>query len=304
MASPPGHDSGRSLRHDAPVPPRRALFLMALSAAFFGVMAFAAKLAARGLSGGEVAFFRFVFMTLPLVLVPSAARKAVTFQRLDLLFYRGVFGGTAVLLYFLTIAHIPVGIATLLNYSSPVFAVAFAAVFLGERVHPRLLLPSAAALAGLLLSAGGGGEGIRFGRWEALGLLSAVLSGAAVAAIRAARRTEGSWAVFGSFTLFGLLASAPFGIAGFRPPFLREWLLLAIVGACSVAAQLLMTYSYRWVTNLQAGVLYQLTVVLSLALGVLFLGDRLSSVQIFGVLLTLSGVVGVVWLQETPRAVE
>jgi len=27
-------------------------------------------------------------------------------------------------------------------------------------------------------------------------------------------------------------------------------------------------------------------------------------VQIVGVLLTLSGVVGVVWLQETPRAVE
>jgi drug/metabolite transporter (DMT)-like permease len=277
---------------------------MALSAAFFGVMAFAAKLAARGLSGGEVAFFRFVFMTLFVLLVPSAARKAVTFQRLDLLFYRGVFGGTAVLLYFLVIAHVPVGIATLLTYSAPVFSMAFAAGFLGERVHPRLLVPSAAALAGMVLSAGGGGQGIRFGRWEALGMVSAVFSGAAIAAIRAARRTEGSWAVFGSFTLFGLLATAPFGIVGFRPPSLREWLLLAVLGSCSVAAQLLMTYSYRWVTNLQAGVLSQLTVVLSLALGVIFLGDRLSPVQILGVLLTLSGVVGVVWLQETPRAVE
>lgn len=277
---------------------------MVLSAVFFGVMAFAAKLATRGLPGGEVSFFRFVVMTLVVLLVPSAARKAVTFQRLDLLLYRGFFGGTAVLLYFLAIAHIPVGIATLLNYSSPVFAVAFAAGFLGERVHPRLLLPAFAALAGLVLSAGGGGEGLRFGRWEAVGLVSAVLSGAAVAAIRAARRTEGSWAVFGSFTLFGLAASAPLGIAGYRPPSPREWLLLAVVGACSVAAQLLMTYSYRWVTNLQAGVLYQLTVVLSLALGVLFLGDRLSPMQIFGVLLTLSGVVGVVGLQETPRAME
>jgi len=277
---------------------------MALSAAFFGVMAFAAKLASRGLSGGEVAFFRFVFMTLPLLLVPSAARKAVTFQRLDLLFYRGFFGGTAVLLYFLTLAHIPVGIAALLTYSAPVFSVAFAAGFLGEKVHPRLLLPSAAALAGLVLSAGGGGQGIRFGRWEVVGMASAVFSGAAIAAIRAARRTEGSWAVYGSFTLFGLLATAPFGIAGFRPPSLREWLLLAAVGGCSVAAQLLMTYSYRWVTNLQAGVISQLTVVLSLSLGVIFLGDRLSAVQIVGVLLTLSGVVGVVWLQETPRAVE
>ena len=277
---------------------------MALSSVFFGVMAFSAKLASQRLSGGEVAFFRFAFMALPVLLVPSVAHKTVTFQRLDLLFYRGFFGGTAVLLYFLAIAHVPVGIATLLNYSSPVFSVAFAAGFLGERVHPRLLLPLAAALAGLVLSAGGGGGTLHFGRWEALGLTSAVFTGAAVAAIRAARRTEGSWAVYGSFTLFGLLATAPFGIAGYRPPSLREWLLLATVGACSVAAQLLMTYSYRWVTNLQAGVLSQLTVVLSLSLGVLFLGDRLAPLQIFGVLLTLSGVVGVVWLQETPRAVE
>jgi drug/metabolite transporter (DMT)-like permease len=44
--------------------------------------------------------------------------------------------------------------------------------------------------------------------------------------------------------------------------------------------------------------------VLSLSFGVLFLGDRLAPLQLFGVLLTLGGVVGVVWLQETPRAVE
>jgi drug/metabolite transporter (DMT)-like permease len=277
---------------------------MALSAVFFALMALAAKLASARLSGGEVAFFRFVFMLLPVLLAPSVARKAVTFQRLDLLFYRGFFGGVAVLLYFLVIAHVPVGIATLLNYSSPVFSVAFAALFLGERADPRLLLPSAAALAGLVLAAGGGGGAVRFGVWEAAGVGSSLLSGAAVAAIRAARRTEGSWAVYGSFTLFGLLAAAPFGIAGFQRPTAREWLLLAVVGVTSVAAQLLMTFAYRWVTNLQAGVLSQLTVVISLGLGALVLGDRLHPLQLFGILLTLGGVVGVLWLHAAPRAVE
>lgn len=275
---------------------------MALSAVFFALMALAAKLASARLSGGEVALFRFAFMLLP-ALAPGVARKAVTYQRLDLLLYRGVFGGVAVLLYFLAIAHVPVGIATLLNYSSPVFSVSFAALFLGERADPRLLLPSLAALAGLALAAGvGGGAGL--GGWELAGLASSILSGAAVAAIRAARRTEGSWAVYGSFTLFGLLAAAPFGIAGFQRPTPVEWLLLATVGGTSVAAQLLMTYAYRWVTNLQAGVLSQLTVVISLALGALLLGDRLRPLQLFGILLTLAGVVGVLWLHSAPRAVE
>jgi drug/metabolite transporter (DMT)-like permease len=270
-------------------------------------MALAAKLAAAGLSGGQVAFLRFAFMLLPVVAVPDLARKAVTWQRLDLLFYRGVFGGTAVLLYFLALEHVPVGIATLLNYSSPIFSVAFAALFLGERVDRRLLLPLAVALTGMVLAAGGGAgplEGLRFGIWEAAAMASSVLSGAAVAAVRAARRTEGSWAIYGSFTLFGLLATAPFGLATFRAPTPGQWLLLAAVGATSVAAQLLMTYAYRWVTNLQAGVMAQLTVVLSMFLGVAFLGDRLTPVQILGSVLTLAGVVGVVWLQATPRAVE
>jgi drug/metabolite transporter (DMT)-like permease len=270
-------------------------------------MAFAAKLAAARLPGSEVAFVRFAVMLLPLLAVPRLARQALHYERLGRHAYRGVFGGTAVLLYFLALAHIPVGLATLLNYTSPVFSVAFAALFLGERVDRRLVLPLVAALTGMVLAAGGGhgaGALLQLGRWEAVGMASAVLSGAALAAIRAARRTEGSWSIYGSFSLCGLLATAPFALPGFVPPTPREWLFLLAVGGFSVAAQLLMTWAYRWVTNLQAGVISQLTVVLSILLGAVFLGDRLAPVQILGSLLTLGGVLGVVWMQATPRAVE
>jgi drug/metabolite transporter (DMT)-like permease len=282
--------------------------MIGASALCFAIMAFAAKLAAQRLSGSEIAFVRFAIMLLPVVLVPGIARKACEHQRLDLLAYRGIFGGTAVLLYFVAIANIPVGVATLFNYSSPIFSVPFAAFFLGERVDRRLLLPLVAALSGLFFVATGGGDGVpslaQFGVWEWVGLGSSVLSGAALTAIRAARRTEGSWAIYGSFSLCGLLATAPFALPGFQPPTPREWFLLAVVGVTSVVAQLLMTYAYKWVTNLQAGVVSQLTVVASMLLGVLFLGDRLTAVQVLGSALALGGVIGVAWLQSTPRAVE
>lgn len=289
------------------MPTRLPLLIATASAVFFAVMALAAKLAAARLSGTEVAFMRFALMLLPLVAVPRLARQALTFQRLDLLVYRGVFGGTAVLLYFLALAHIPVGLATLLNYTSPVFSIAFASLFLGESADRRLLVPLAAALAGMALAAGGGhgaGPFLRFGPWELVGIASAVLSGAALAAIRAARRTESSWSIYGSLSVCGLLATAPFALRGFQRPTPREWLLLLAMGVCSMAAQLLITYAYRWVTNVQAGAISQLTVVLSILLGAMFVGDRLTPVQILGSALTLVGVVGVVWLQATPRAVE
>lgn len=280
---------------------------MAASAVCFALMALAAKLASARLSGAEVAFVRFVVMAVPVLAIPRLRRQALAYQRVDLLIYRGVFGGLAILLYFTAIAHIPVGIATLLNYVSPVFSVTFAAFFLGEQVDRRLVLPLILALIGMMLAAGGGrglGDLLRFSRWELAGMTSAVLTGAAVAAIRAARRTESSWSIYGSLTLFGLLATGPFTYSSFKAPTPREWLLLASVGLCSTAAQLLMTWAYRWVTNLQAGVLMQLTVVLSLLLGAVFLGDRPTPVQIVGSLLALAGVIGVVWLQAPPRAVE
>jgi hypothetical protein len=63
------------------------------------------------------------------------------FECVDLLIYRGVFGGLAVLLYFLAIAHIPVGLATLLIYTAPVWSATFAALFIDEPVDLLLLLP-------------------------------------------------------------------------------------------------------------------------------------------------------------------
>ena len=95
---------------------RRALLWLLFSSVCFGAMAFAAKAAAREISGAQIAVVRFAVMLVPILLVPRWWRDAFTWTRRDLLLYRGVFGGVAVLLYFLTIEKIPVGIATLLNY--------------------------------------------------------------------------------------------------------------------------------------------------------------------------------------------
>ena len=144
------------------MPPRHPLVYTALSAVSFALMAVAAKLASKTLSGGEIAFIRFALMLLPFVAVPRLARKALAYERLDLLLYRGIFGGTAVLLYFLAIAHVPVGTATLLNYSSPIFSVLFAALLLGEGVRRWVLLPAAVAFLGVAGVAGQAGVGLGF----------------------------------------------------------------------------------------------------------------------------------------------
>lgn len=247
---------------------------------------------------------RFMISLVPIMIVPSFRRAAFTFQRIDLLIYRGLFGGVAVLLYFLAIAHIPVGIATLLNYTTPIFSGFFAAMFIGESIRPRVILPLAVALLGVVLVVSGRDTPqhlLGIGVWELAGLGSAILSGAAVTAIRSARRTEGAWAIFASFSLFGLVATAPFALWSWTEPTLHEWGLLLAVGILSIGAQLLMTYSYRWVETVTAGVISQLAVVISMVLGFTFLHDAITTKAAVGSLLTLTGVLLIMIVSSRPR---
>lgn len=283
---------------------RRALLMLVASASLFGLMAFSAKLASTRLNGAQVAMIRFAIAILPFLLIARYRRSAFRFQRLDLLFYRGFFGGAAVLLYFIAISRIPLGLATLLNYTAPLFSGFFAAVFIGEAIRRRVAIPLLVAFAGVILVVRGHSlphEVIGFGRWELVGLASGILSGAAVTAIRVARRTESSWSIYASFSIFGLLATLPFGIASWKNPSATEWILLTAVGVFSIGAQLLMTYAFRWVETLIQGVVSQLAVVISMALGALLLGEKVTGEILFGSALTIGGVVAVMVISSRSR---
>jgi drug/metabolite transporter (DMT)-like permease len=274
---------------------------LVVSALLFGLMAFVAKQASARLPGPEVAFVRFV---VGLVAVAVAVAGGLRLRPVNWtgLFLRGFFGGLAVLLFFIAIARLPVGTATLLNYTAPVFTAMFAAWFLDETVTPRTGLALAAAFGGVVLVLRGHaapGE-IGFGPWEACGLASAILSGAAVTTIRNLRRTDGSWEIFTAFCLVGSLATAPQALTGWVAPRPVEWLLLVAVGLLAVVAHVLFIHALRHVRAAVSGVISQLTPVTALLLGALLLRERVTGTSLVGSAITLAGVA---WAarSEAPR---
>ena len=120
-----------------PLTRERGLTLLVFSSLIFGVMAYTAKQATRRIDGAQVAFVRFAVGAVLVALQAAVRGTSLRPVRLGPLFLRGFFGGIAVLLYFLSIAALPSGTATLLNYTAPVFTATFAAIFLGEAL-PRL----------------------------------------------------------------------------------------------------------------------------------------------------------------------
>jgi drug/metabolite transporter (DMT)-like permease len=268
--------------------PASALLLCA--AVLFALMAVLARMAATALPGPEVAFVRFCIGLVACAIAATRFRLR-TNNRIGLLL-RGGFGGAAVLLYFLAIEHLPVGVATLLNYTAPVFTAVYAAIFLGETVKSATVGALILTTVGVVLVITGvapdGSLGL--GGWQMVGIGSAVLSGAAVATIREVRKTDGSWEIFAAFCIGGALVTSVPTTMRWVTPSAAHWVLLVLVGVLSVGAQLLMTYALRFVRAAVAGIIAQLTPVAALAMGWIFLGEKIAGRALVGAALTLVGV--------------
>jgi drug/metabolite transporter (DMT)-like permease len=272
-------------------PRARGVAELVLAAVLFGVMAYLVKLTTRSLDGAQAAFVRFAVGLAVVIARFAVVRVRPVVVRRDLVFARAFFGGLAVLLYFVTLAHLPVGTATLLTYTQPIFTAFFAAVFLGERPPRARALALLAATVGVVLVILGQGRALGGAYlWQALGLMSAVLAGLAVTAIRAARRTDGSWEVFGAFCVVGMVCTAPFAAASWRPPTTGLWFMLLLVGLVAAAGQVLMTHALAAIEAANAGIISQLTVLTAMGLGVVLDHDVYTPLSIVGAALTLTGV--------------
>jgi drug/metabolite transporter (DMT)-like permease len=271
----------------------RARTELFFSAVLFGLMACLARAAsARSdhFGAAQLTTIRFAVgaaMTLALfVMRPGTFRSG----RWTLLATRGVFGGLAVLFYFVALAYVPAGEATLLNNTFPIPAVILAIFFLGER--PTIHLAGALGLTslGVFLVMGGGSLRIGIGPGELAGGVSALFGAAAVTAIRKLRAHVNAPTIFFAFCLGGLIVSLPFAL-GPWPQDPATWALGVAVGVLSFGAQILMTDAYGALTVGEAAVWQQLTPVASFVWAVPLLAEPISGGTAVGVLVGAAGVV-------------
>ncbi|HET8541685.1 MAG TPA: DMT family transporter [Anaeromyxobacter sp.] len=285
----------------APVHARaRARALLFGAGVLFGLSAVLARVATlAGMSGGQVTLARFG-LGLAFVAGLFAARPG-TFRprRKGLLVSRGLFGGFAALLYFLAIARIPAGEATLLNNTFPIFAVVISLFVLNERPTVHLSIALLLASAGVFLVLGGGSVGFALGTGELLGIASAITGGAAVTSIRALRATDNAPTIFFAFAVGGFLVSIPFALG----PWPSAWApYVATLGVAIVAfvAQLFMTEAYGALSVPEAAIWQQLTPIASY-LWALTLGEPVGWTTVIGVLLGVAGVAYGTVLGHAPR---
>ena len=290
---------------------RAAAWRLVLSSTLFGIMALLAKTVSRRVPGAETASVRLATGVVLTGALWAAGRVELRPRRWGWLFVRGLFGGAAVIAYFSAMQRIAVGEATLLNYTQPVFTMLAAWLLLGERPPRRALAALPLTLTGIALIVGLRLGDLHASVGELMGVSSAMLSGVAVAAIRALRREtvggprpESAWMVFLAFSVVGFVLTLPAVLPPFGhwvAPTPREWALLLAVGVTSLAAQVIMTEALQHLRVGAAGIITQLTALVAIGGGALLLGELPSSGFLAGATLTLAGVTLVVLGGGAPR---
>lgn len=270
--------------------------IIAVSSLFFGVMAVTTRLLAGKVPAAEIAAVRFGIGVAACVVWFLVRREGPNLGRWRLLAMRGFFGGVAVVTYFFAIERLGAAAATVLNYSSPIYAALFAAWFLAEKSTwlKRLGLVFATVGAGLVtLSSAPGGWGtvgwsIDLG--AVAGVLSAIAGGAAMTSMRKLRDDTDAVSIFFAFCVVGLALSAPLAAPRWVPlSGASSWLCVA-VGVLAIIGQLLFTYGMGFTSATAGSATTQLVPVVAWTLSLGWLDEPVTFLGVAGGLLCVGGV--------------
>lgn len=286
--------------------PMRALAWMALSALGFSAMAIAVKMLHNEIPEFELVFFRSVINFMIVLALMSARGEKLAPEPgiFKLLAFRGVAGFCGVSCLFYSINHLPLPIAILLGWCSPIFVIIISSIFLNEKLPARAGLAISLAFGGLLLVLN---PDFKQG-WLTLsltsvgiGLLGAAGSGSAYVAVRAATARVGANLVVLWFMAFASLLSAPLALIHFRYPTLHQSGLVLLLGVAATLGQVTMTQGYRFAPAGLVSTMSLLTAAFSAISGTLFFKEYLAPLQWAGMLALCTGIAILTWGSKRTR---
>jgi drug/metabolite transporter (DMT)-like permease len=205
------------------------------------------------------------------------------------LLMRGIFGTTALLLFFYTLQNIPLASAVTLQYLSPIFTALFAAIFLKEKMQIKQWLYFGVSFAGVALIKGFD-ERISV-TYMLIGICSAMFSGMAYTCIRQLKDTEHPVVVVLYFPLVAIPIMSVLSYLNWVTPQGTDWLYLLLMGLFTQIAQILMTKGIQsGVANKMISLKYVGTIY-ALAIGYLLFGESYGIMSLLGIAMVIAGVI-------------
>ena len=259
---------------------------MLLSALISALNGATAKLLSQDLEALEIVFFRNLIGVVMILIALKKVPPILKGGKLKLLLLRGLFGFSAMILFFYTITTIPLGVAITLNKTSPLFVSILAFWLLNEKVSSRAIIAIIIGFAGVILISKP--YGISFSYEHILGVLGGFMAASAYATIKTIKDIYDTRVIMLSFMGLGTLipfllflitpyVSVPnylnFLFVDFvMPTSLSIWSLIIFMAVISTISQWLLTKAYSLSNATIIGVISYTNIPFAIGFGYV-LGD-------------------------------
>jgi len=231
------------------------MLLGALISALNGAVS---KILAEDMSAMEIVFFRNMIGVVLILYALKHTPPKLSGGKWYLLITRGIFGFSAMILFFYTITTIPLGEAITLNKTSPLFVTILAYYLLKEHLSMQILFALLIGFIGVVLIAKPTGFSISYEHF--LGILGGFFAAAAYTTIKKIKDIYDSRVIVLSFVGVGTILPAvlfflalhvevPDAISFLFPTFsypssLKVWSLIIFMAIISTISQWLLTKAY------------------------------------------------------------
>lgn len=265
------------------------MLLSAMIAALSGAVA---KMLSETMDPIEVVFYRNILGVMIILYSLKKIPVSINRSKLHLLLLRGVFGALAMILFFYTIATIPLGEAVILNKTSPFFVTILAYYFMKETISTYTFFALIIGFIGLVFIIKP--FGIEFSFEHILGVLGGFFAAAAYATIKKIKDIYDARVIMLSFmgigVIFPLLLVLFTSLVEFQihtDPFV--WMLIVFMAITSTASQWLLTRAYSLSNASIIGVIGYSSIPFAVGFGVM-LGDSFPDMYTFiGIALIILG---------------
>ncbi len=280
-----------------------AIKYMLFASLLFAFTGAFAKLLSGYMSSLEVVFFRNVSGVIIILLAIYKLPLNQKGGKPLLLFFRGLIGFIALLMYFYNIAHISLAQAQTFAKTAPIFTAILAYIFIKEELTFKAWIGVFIGFIGILFITKFTGANLSKTDW--LGILSGVGAGIAYTSIRELKHYYDPRAIVLSFMLVGTIGpiilmilaeyitttTFDFAISKFILPSGIAWFYIFGLGITATLSQLYMTKAYMSAKGGIVGTISYTNIIFSIIIGVL-LGDAFPDIFIItGILLVIfSGI--------------
>jgi len=271
---------------------------MVASALLFAVTTTLVRIASNSLSGLFVSTIRFaVGGAAAIAWLRLSGRGFRVVNKKDWLL-RGLYGSVSMTCTYMAIAWTSGGRSTMLSNTYPIFVALFGSLFFGSKLLPTAIPALALCTVGSVVILNDGAGYSLLG--DGLALVAAMLAGMAVNHLKRARTTEDPVSLYLSACLFGLPVAAALAVGSGGLPArltLVPILLSVLLGLVVFAAQILMTWAYKYVSAARGSRIFYLETVFAVGFGAL-IGERLKPAFFLGAAI----IMGALWLDGAAQA--